>query len=104
MAGQLHGEPDLTMGPETERPPLLRALSKEPAERWPSCRAFVDALRTAAAGETKTGARRAWPQWTAWAALALLALLLSAGVLVVRCHEGKPPENDAQGRPGPTPE
>jgi serine/threonine protein kinase len=37
--------PDLSMLPETERPAVARALGKSPQERWPSCRAFVSALR-----------------------------------------------------------
>jgi formylglycine-generating enzyme required for sulfatase activity len=47
MAGHLHRPPDLTMLPESERAAAARALSKKPDERWPSCRAFVEALRTA---------------------------------------------------------
>ena len=46
MAGHLHHAPDLTMLPEAERPVVARALAKEPAGRWPSCRAFVAALRS----------------------------------------------------------
>jgi formylglycine-generating enzyme required for sulfatase activity len=44
MAGHLLQPPDLTMLPEAERPVVARALAKKPEERWPSCRAFVDAL------------------------------------------------------------
>src|SRR5262249_53031490 len=51
MYGHIHSPPDLTMLPEAERPAVLRALSKQPEERWPSCAAFVGALR-AAGGET----------------------------------------------------
>jgi hypothetical protein len=32
------------MLPEAERPAVARALAKKPAERWPNCRAFVEAL------------------------------------------------------------
>jgi formylglycine-generating enzyme required for sulfatase activity len=48
MAGHLRREPDLSMLPELERAPLRKALSKEPRERWPTCRAFVEALGRAA--------------------------------------------------------
>jgi formylglycine-generating enzyme required for sulfatase activity len=41
--------PDLSMLPGAERPAAARALSKEAQDRWPSCAAFVEALR--AAGE-----------------------------------------------------
>jgi tetratricopeptide (TPR) repeat protein len=36
---------DLSMLPEEERAAVARALSDEPEARWPSCRAFLDALR-----------------------------------------------------------
>ncbi|HEY7315527.1 MAG TPA: protein kinase [Gemmataceae bacterium] len=38
--------PDLERLPEAERPILARALAKEPRQRYPSCCAFVQALRT----------------------------------------------------------
>ena len=44
-AGHLYGQPDLEGLPEAERPILERALSKEPGDRWPDCRALVEALR-----------------------------------------------------------
>ena len=52
MFGHLNGIPDLTALPEEERSSVARALAKEPAQRWPSCRAFAEALRgsPAAAG------------------------------------------------------
>jgi WD40 repeat protein len=48
MLGHVQGAPDLTMLPETERPAVARALAKIPEERWPSCRAFVEALKEGA--------------------------------------------------------
>jgi serine/threonine-protein kinase len=42
--------PDLSMVPEAERPALERALVKKPEERWPSCRAFVEALAAVGGG------------------------------------------------------
>jgi serine/threonine protein kinase len=47
MTGHLMRPPDLSMIPEEERPVLARALAKKPEERWPSCRAFVEALAAA---------------------------------------------------------
>ena len=44
MAGHLSQAPDLRMIPLAEQGVVARALSKEPRDRWPSCRAFVDAL------------------------------------------------------------
>jgi len=46
MAGHLLEPPDLTMLPEGEREAVARALAKEPRDRWGSCRALVDALRS----------------------------------------------------------
>jgi serine/threonine-protein kinase len=39
--------PNLSMLPEAERPVVARALSKQPEDRWPSCRAFIEALQFA---------------------------------------------------------
>jgi formylglycine-generating enzyme required for sulfatase activity len=50
MIGHLLHPPDLSMVPEVERAAVARALAKEPAQRWPSCRAFVAALQAAATG------------------------------------------------------
>jgi formylglycine-generating enzyme required for sulfatase activity len=48
MAGHMTKPPDLSMLPATERAAVGRALSKKAEERWPNCRAFVEALsRTA---------------------------------------------------------
>jgi serine/threonine protein kinase len=49
MMGHLQLAPDLSMLPESERPAVARALSKEPGQRWPDCRAFVDAMAAAEA-------------------------------------------------------
>ncbi|MBA4192155.1 MAG: hypothetical protein C0467_29620 [Planctomycetaceae bacterium] len=46
--GHLSDEPDLTMLPPDERPVVRRALAKTPRHRWPSCVAFVAALRDGA--------------------------------------------------------
>jgi formylglycine-generating enzyme required for sulfatase activity len=48
LTGHLMDPPDLTMLPEAERPAVARALAKDPAQRWASCRAFVEALAAAA--------------------------------------------------------
>jgi serine/threonine protein kinase len=40
----LQGEPELRSLPEAERPVVARALSKDPAKRFPNCLAFVRAL------------------------------------------------------------
>jgi pSer/pThr/pTyr-binding forkhead associated (FHA) protein len=44
MAGHLSGVPDLRMIPGAEQAVVARALSKEPKDRWRSCRVFVEAL------------------------------------------------------------
>jgi serine/threonine protein kinase len=50
MMGHSTRPPDLTMLPEEERPAVERALAKQPEQRWPDCRGFVEALAAAAAG------------------------------------------------------
>lgn len=45
MAGHLMNEPDLSMLPDADRAVVARALAKEPGDRWPSCRAFLHAMR-----------------------------------------------------------
>jgi tetratricopeptide (TPR) repeat protein/serine/threonine protein kinase len=47
MTGHRSLNPNLEMLPSEERPIVARALAKKPADRWPSCRAFLDALRAA---------------------------------------------------------
>jgi serine/threonine protein kinase len=47
IAGHLYGEPDLSMLPAAERGAVARALSKPSRGRWPSCRAFVQAVMAA---------------------------------------------------------
>lgn len=47
MQGHASGVPDLAGLPPEERPVVARALSKKGTDRWPSCCAFVEALRQA---------------------------------------------------------
>ena len=51
VAGHLKHPPDLSKVPEEERPAVARALSKEPGDRFPDCRSFVQALALAARNE-----------------------------------------------------
>jgi serine/threonine protein kinase len=61
MAGHLLNPPDLTALPPAERSIVARALAKKPDERWPSCRAFVDAL-AAAALQHQPAPSSTWPE------------------------------------------
>ncbi len=47
MLSHLQGSPDLGPLPEAEQRALLRALAKEPSERYPTCSAFIQELREA---------------------------------------------------------
>jgi hypothetical protein len=44
MAGHLMRDPDLTMLPAAEQPVVAQALAKEPKNRWPNCRTFIETL------------------------------------------------------------
>src|SRR5262249_49679779 len=55
--GHLLDPPDLSMVPEEDRLAVARALAKTPTDRWPSCRAFVAALREKAAASTSPASR-----------------------------------------------
>jgi formylglycine-generating enzyme required for sulfatase activity len=53
MAGHLTQPPDLTILPAEEREIVARALAKQPHDRWPSCRAFVQELVDCQASDRK---------------------------------------------------
>jgi Leucine-rich repeat (LRR) protein len=64
VAGHLFEAPDLSMLPEAERFPVGRALAKEAAQRWPSCRLFVEALDAAVRrGRVPRGGSRLSPSF-----------------------------------------
>jgi tetratricopeptide (TPR) repeat protein len=44
IGGHISRPPDLSFLPEAERAVTARALAKEPRQRWPTCKAFVQAL------------------------------------------------------------
>jgi serine/threonine protein kinase, bacterial len=50
-------EVDLTKVRGRERPVLERALSADPSRRWPSCHAFIEALKEVALGGPANGVR-----------------------------------------------
>ena len=52
-------DPDLAPLPVHERRVLLRALARKPKDRWPTCLAFVNALKKAMAADT----RHWWQLW-----------------------------------------
>ena len=57
----LQAEPKLHKLPETDRAAVARALAKEPAKRFPSCTAFIEALIAAqSAGRSMTPVRQRW--------------------------------------------
>ncbi|QDU60707.1 Serine/threonine-protein kinase pkn1 [Planctomycetes bacterium Pan216] len=55
VMASLTEDPVLTALPEKERDVIARALSKEPADRWPSCESFVEALTRAIAIDDESG-------------------------------------------------
>jgi serine/threonine protein kinase len=59
MAGHLNKDPDISMIPEAERPIVARALAKDPADRWPDCRSFAQALSQVGSSPTASSDRLA---------------------------------------------
>jgi formylglycine-generating enzyme required for sulfatase activity len=91
MYGHVHGQPDLSGLPESEWPAVAKALSKKPEQRWPSCRAFVEALAASvttvrpgdAAPTLRTTAvypKRRW-RWYAVGGGLVLSGVLAAGIV-----------------------
>jgi serine/threonine protein kinase len=77
VAAHLRRAPDLSMLPPAERPVVEKALSKRPDERWPTCRAFVEALTN----PPKLLPRRAlWP----WLTACVLAVVVFAAFWLPR--------------------
>lgn len=91
-------QPDLSGVPEGERQVLSRALAKAPDQRFPSCAAFVAALREVIAPPPKPVPDRGWGFKVASASLAFaLTMVLVVLALVFippkpRPSEPKPPE------------
>src|SRR5260370_18374820 len=63
LYAQAHGAPPLPSARNSSLSPqvdvvVMRGLAKDPAARWESCTAFVDALAAALAGKTDPGMAR----------------------------------------------
>jgi formylglycine-generating enzyme required for sulfatase activity len=99
LFGHIQNPPDLSMLPEAERPAVARALAKPPEDRWPSCRAFVDALAPeATAGQPADVAatlattvlyRQRRTKWYAVGGLLVLAAVVAAGVAIRQLAPGR---------------
>jgi serine/threonine protein kinase len=55
MYAHMHAAPDLSALPRRERAVVARALAKDAKERWPSCTAFVSALKQACRPRRRLG-------------------------------------------------
>jgi formylglycine-generating enzyme required for sulfatase activity len=85
-----HSDPDLSMIPAPERPVVAKALARLPDDRWPTCRAFVEALASSTppgiSADAHSTVRTKVPQppktsrlWYGLAGVALVMLLAAAG-------------------------
>ena len=63
---------------------LTRALAKAPADRFPSARAFGDALATSTAGVEVAAPARRWLGGKRWLVAAVMIVAVIAGTFVVR--------------------
>jgi hypothetical protein len=96
----LEGRADLTGLGHAERAVLSRALSPDPAKRYPSCQAFTSALKEALQPPDKREGRR----WVLTSLLATgLALVLGAFSALAYVHFWRKPKEESRPE-GPGPE
>jgi formylglycine-generating enzyme required for sulfatase activity/serine/threonine protein kinase len=97
VLGHIQGWPDLSGLSAAEGPAVAKALSKKPEQRWPSCRAFVEALPAAAVTRAPTAPPPTLPEITVfpkrqsrWYAVGGLALIaaLAAGIVIASLPPG----------------
>jgi hypothetical protein len=83
MMDHLETAPDLATLPEPERQVLLRALAKDAAQRYTTCRDFVNALEL---GATAVHTEQAEPaprkRWAGWLGLVLVAACVVIGASI----------------------
>jgi formylglycine-generating enzyme required for sulfatase activity len=107
VTGHLMFPPDLTMLPAAERPALAKALAKKPEGRWPSCRAFAEAVAAAGPDDADTllhastpaaAGKRRWPAAVLVGVLLLLTAALPVALIWSGVLQSKPGNADAPGR------
>lgn len=104
MMAQLNAAPDRPATWATDLPAeaeaaVLKALEKEPEQRYPDAQTFAAAVRNAAARAPSAApvrVSRPWPRWWIGAGAGLAATLLLAAVLVVRSREADDPWKQAR--------
>ncbi len=108
----LEEKPDLNPLPEAEQAVLARALAKNPDERFPSCKAFVEGLRDAVltpsvtvtftqapAPPSPVPSPSPTPKWWLAAAVALLATGVTIWAVAFRDLDTPPPPPETLWRP-----
>ncbi len=90
----LSKKPDVSNISKEEQQVLLRALAKDPSQRFPSCVAFVEALRQAVAPPKPVVSTQGWGAKVAVAALAvaLASVLIALFVILWRPSPPPPPK------------
>jgi serine/threonine protein kinase len=99
----LRDDPDLTGAGGRETRVLLRALSKEPGERFPNCSSFVDALVEATRPLPPLPEKFPWPLTIVLALLLVLVGVVVRAVLVSRGEEKRDEPPPASARPAGEP-
>jgi formylglycine-generating enzyme required for sulfatase activity len=100
MYGHLHKEPNLSGLPARERGPVARALAKKPADRWPNCRAFAEALASRHQARHVIAVREAAPRPTPKGPCLLPELVNDLGMTLVLIPAGRFRMGSSSNEPG----
>jgi serine/threonine protein kinase len=90
VLSHLQATPNLEPLPPAEQTVLLKALAKNPEDRYPSCQAFVEALRQAVSPPPTLPPPRRWPRM-AGAAMAVSAITALLAALLWPTESTWPP-------------